>query len=147
MMRPIPAHFDMGACMPTPGNRQPFAPATRTPRILLTQRSEHRASVDGAWWPRTSNLTTELHDLITALTLRLGPVTRVAFNWNTISTNQRLIDSPDGIAVSGPIPGQPTDVMCVFGENGSRMVLAVIASNTLADRGYDMMREALRAGS
>lgn len=139
--KPIPSHYDMGRHIPTPNNRQPFAPATRTPRLLLTQRSAHGAPVDGVWWPRTTNLTTELHDLITALTRRLGPVTRVTFGWNAISSKQRLIDESDGILVTGTIPGQPTNVMYMFGEDGKRMAIVVIAASTVADRGYDIMRQ------
>ncbi|MFD1811597.1 DUF5994 family protein [Rhodococcus gannanensis] len=137
---PIPSHYDMGRRTRTPGNRQPFADATRTPRILLAPRWDGRRTVDGAWWPWTTNLTAELHDLATVLTLRLGPVARFAYEWNPISAGQRLVDEPDGIALTAPIPGQPANTMYVSGENGTHMVLAVLPPGTVADRGYDAMR-------
>ncbi|MFS8102185.1 DUF5994 family protein [Lentzea alba] len=36
--------------------------------------------VDGAWWPRSSDLAAELPPLIAALAGRLGRATRVTFN-------------------------------------------------------------------
>ncbi len=86
---------------------QPFPSPTRTPRFLLRGQGAVKASVDGAWFPWTTNVTAELHDLISALSLRLGPIARVAFDWNTISSAQRRIDEVDGLEVRGPYPGQP----------------------------------------
>ncbi|WP_281032722.1 DUF5994 family protein [Nocardia araoensis] len=34
---------------------------------MLRRRDSRSELLDGAWWPRTANLTSELHDLITAL--------------------------------------------------------------------------------
>lgn len=51
---------------------QPFPSPTRTPRFLLRGQGAVKASVDGAWFPWTTNVTAELHDLISALSLRLG---------------------------------------------------------------------------
>lgn len=145
MTRPhIPSHFDMGAHAPTPGNKQPFAHPTRTPRLLLAQRSDRPTPIDGVWSPWTTNLTNELHDLATALTVRLGPISRVAFDWNAVSSSQRRIDEADGIRVTGPVPDQPANVMYVFGQNGNRMTLVVIAAGMTAEDGYDLMRDIIR---
>ncbi|MGN2638241.1 DUF5994 family protein [Nocardia takedensis] len=106
--------------------RQPFEAPTRTPRLLLRDRDEPPEDIDGAWWPRTDNLTTELHDLITVLTPRLGATTRITFDWNSLSLSQRGIDPPDGIDVEGALDGQPTGVMYVFGLDNRRLRLRVI---------------------
>ena len=92
----------LGLSRPADGG-QPFDAPTRTPRLLLRGRGEVSEGVDGAWWPRTTNLTTELHDLISALTDRVGTTERVAFDWNSLSISQRGIDRRDGIEVSGRI--------------------------------------------
>ncbi|MFI7193345.1 DUF5994 family protein [Nocardia nova] len=110
----------------TGGGGQPFDTPTRTPRLLLRDRDEESAGVDGAWWPRTDNLTTELHDLVAALTTRLGATTRITFDWNSLSRSQRGIDPPDGIEVTGPLPGQPPGLMYVFGPHDRRLRLLVI---------------------
>ena len=62
----------LGRFQATAGGGQPFDTPTRTPRLLLRDRDEESGGVDGVWWPRTDNLTTELHDLVTTLTPRLG---------------------------------------------------------------------------
>ena len=58
---------------------QPFDAPTRTVRLLLRDPDEHSPGVDGAWWPRGGNLTAELHDLVCALTPRLGRAERITF--------------------------------------------------------------------
>ena len=85
---------------------QPFPVPTRTTRVRLRPRRSASIAVDGAWWPRTENLTTELHDLVSAVTPRLGHVARVAYDWNALSIAQDAIDPPDGIDICGPEPGQ-----------------------------------------
>ena len=112
------------------GGGQPFDRPTRTPRLLLRDRDEESAGVDGCWWPRTDNLTTELHDLVTAVTTRLGTTARITFDWNLLSRSQRGIDPPDGIEVTGPLPGQPPGVMYVFGPHDRRLRLLVIDPST-----------------
>ncbi|MFE3798869.1 DUF5994 family protein [Nocardia tengchongensis] len=124
---------------------QPFDRPTRTPRLLLRDRDEESGGVDGAWWPRTDNLTTELHDLVTALTTRLGTTARISFDWNSLSLSQRRIDAPDGIEVTGPLPGQPPQVMYVFGPHDRRLRLLVIDPATTTDRAEAQMRRAISA--
>ena len=136
-----------GRSQATPGGGQPFAAPTRTPRLLLGDLEQGSAGVDGAWWPRTSNLTTELHDLITALTNRLGATTRIAFDWNSLSMSQRGIDPPDGIEVTGPLPEQPAQVMYVFGPLDRCIRLLVIDPTTEPDRAEAQMRKAVRTGA
>ncbi|RBO94156.1 DUF5994 family protein [Nocardia puris] len=123
---------------------QPFDTPTRTPRLLLSDSDEKSGGFDGTWWPRTDNLTSELHDLVAALTTRLGATTRISFDWNSLSLSQRRIDAPDGIEVTGPDPDQPPHVMDVFGPHDRRVRLLVIDPAATADRANAQMREALR---
>ncbi|MGV9667416.1 DUF5994 family protein [Nocardia niigatensis] len=133
----------LGRFQPTAGGGQPFDTPTRTPRLLLRDRDEQSGDLDGAWWPRTDNLTSELHDLVTALTARLGATARISFDWNSLSLSQRRIDAPDGIQVTGPLPDQPPQVMYVFGPQDRRLRLLVIDPTTTTDRADAQMREAL----
>lgn len=127
------------------GGGQPFAAPTRTPRLRLGTPAEHSGCVDGAWWPRTDNLTTELHDLISVLTTRLGVTTRIAFDWNSLSLSQRGIDPPDGIEVTGPLPDQPGMMMYVFGPHNRCIRLLVIDPATTVARAEAQMRDAVSA--
>jgi hypothetical protein len=137
-LRPITNHADMGAhAEGSHSDRQPFSAPTRTPRVLLRPAGGAPGRIGGAWWPWTSNLTTELHDLITALTPRLGELDRIGFDWNAISLAQRRIDDDDGIRIHGPVTGQPSDTMRLVGRNGTSLTLLVIPADTdprIADR-------------
>ncbi len=142
-----PADRGLGRFQATAGGEQPFDTPTRTPRLLLRDRDEESTGVDGAWWPRTDNLTTELHDLVTALTTRLGATARITFDWNSLSRSQRGIDPPDGIEVTGPLPGQPPEVMYVFGQHDRCLRLLVIDPATYPAHAEAQIRKAVSATS
>ncbi|MBF6349483.1 MULTISPECIES: DUF5994 family protein [Nocardia] len=135
----------LGRFQAAAGGGQPFDTPTRTPRLLLRDRDEESGGVDGVWWPRTDNLTTELHDLVTTLTPRLGATARISFDWNSLSLSQRRIDAPDGIQVTGPLPDQPPHVMYAFGPHEQRLRLLVIDPATNADLADAQMRNAISA--
>ncbi|MCX5042176.1 DUF5994 family protein [Aldersonia sp. NBC_00410] len=125
---------------------QPFPSPTRTPRLVLRSPGAGSEQLSGAWWPWTSNLTAQLHDVISALTPRTGPIERVAFDWDTVSVNQRRIDGIDGIRCTGPLLGQPTDVMFLFGTDGRCTMLVLIPSTTLPQRAFEDMRAVVDGG-
>ncbi|TJZ78084.1 hypothetical protein FCG67_12230 [Rhodococcus oryzae] len=135
----------MGSRLHETNGRQPFEPATRTSRILLRARGAPSGLVDGAWWPRTTNLTLELHDVISAVATHLGRTVRVSFAWNPRSVTQRGLDRHDGVLVCGPVDGQPQNVMYLFGADGSRLALLVVPPDTEADCAYAAMRLAVGA--
>lgn len=51
-------------------------------RLRLKPRDQRFGSVQGAWWPRSTQLTTELPLLLAALWSRLGRVDRVVYDQN-----------------------------------------------------------------
>ncbi|WP_405490271.1 DUF5994 family protein [Nocardia sp. NBC_00511] len=72
---------------PAPGGaaypRKRIAP---TIRVAMKPNAPRTGQVDGAWWPYTEDLLTELPGLITALAPRLGPVLKVGYflvDWET----------------------------------------------------------------
>lgn len=125
---------------------QPFPTPTRTPRLVLGGQLPGSGSVAGAWWPWTSNLTAQLHDLISVLAPRTGPVERIAFDWGILSVNQRRIDNTDGIRFIGPLPGQPAGVMCLIGADHRGTFLVVIPPATPSQRAYEAMRAVVDDG-
>ena len=54
-------------------------PPEHTPRLRLKPKAPHTGYVDGAWWPHSDDLTTELPDLLAVLSVRLGPMDRVLY--------------------------------------------------------------------
>lgn len=115
---------------PPPSYTQPFGAPTRTPRLLLRGRGARTGNVDGAWWPWTDNLTAELHDLIAALTPRLGNVRQIGFDWNRISRAQRGIDLYDGVRMHAPDADQPPGTMRLAVSHGPPTILRVIPFDT-----------------
>ncbi|WP_245550640.1 DUF5994 family protein [Nocardia niigatensis] len=128
--RPITNHAAMGEPASARRNRQPYPSPTRTPRVLLRRPYTAPGPVDGAWWPRTANLTNELHDLIHVLTPWLGRLTRVGFAWNARTLAQRRIDEDDRVNMHGPAPDLPPDTMQLFGTEGANLTLLIIPADT-----------------
>ena len=54
-------------------------PPGHTPRLRLKPKAPRSGYVDGAWWPHSDDLTTELPDLLAVLSVRLGPIDRVLY--------------------------------------------------------------------
>lgn len=74
---------------------QPPLGAGHLPRLSLEPTMSGSGLFDGAWWPRSNDIALELPDLITALSLRLGRIRRVALDtaaWG---------DVPRSIAANG----------------------------------------------
>ncbi|MCZ4125903.1 DUF5994 family protein [Streptomyces sp. H39-S7] len=63
--------------LPAPHPEPTATPATR---ILLKPRCADRGMVDGAWWPRSRDLASELPSLVAGLDECWGRITRVAVN-------------------------------------------------------------------
>jgi len=144
--RPLFTNGDLRRFRAAADGGQPFEAPTRTVRLLLRDLDEHSPGVDGAWWPRGGNLTAELHDLVCALTPRLGRAERITFDWNALSIAQRGIDPPDGIDLAGPAPDQPHHRMHVFGRGGRCLRLLIIEPMLDADRAYEDMQASVTPG-
>lgn len=57
---------------------EPVLPGTAVLRMETTPR--RTGTFDGAWWPRSRDLESQLPGLLTALTARLGPLARVGLD-------------------------------------------------------------------
>lgn len=72
-MTPKKDHMDTGRRQTSP---------IHTPRLRLKPKAPQSGYVDGAWWPHSADLAAELPDLLSALSVRLGPIGRVIYNSN-----------------------------------------------------------------
>jgi len=57
-------------------------------RLTLAPRLGNK--IDGAWWPRTSLISRELPDLVSALDVRLGQVVDINVNWSSLQRQPDL---------------------------------------------------------
>jgi len=76
--------------------------ASRPIRVTLTD--ELGGGIDGAWWPHTGSVATELPELVGALHRRLGEIIDIRINWSvtegqldleTLATGARLMRAGD----------------------------------------------------
>jgi Family of unknown function (DUF5994) len=112
------------------------SPPEHTPRLRLKPKAAQSGYVDGAWWPRSDDLATELPDLLAVLSVRLGPIVRVIFNSNEwakpssqFATGGRRVRL-DGYRL------QPTNTVEVLGPNRNSIVLLVVPPNADPDEAH-----------
>jgi hypothetical protein len=100
--------------------------------------SEH---IDGAWWPRSTDLVQELPGLVASLSDRLGQIAMVGYHRNGWHNTPPLAEI-DGhsIELLGFTSDEPASVI-VMGQNGRHITLHII----LPDTDEDAARQALDA--
>jgi hypothetical protein len=102
------------------------SPRTKAPRLAFCSRSTARGSVDGAWWPSSTNLGAELPDVLAVLGSRIGEVRRVVYDpsiWPT--TPSRIIRR--GVAISvDPYNMVTSETIYLIGTHSRDAVLFVV---------------------
>lgn len=118
------------------------APPVHTPRLRLKPKAPQSGYVDGAWWPHSEDLAAELPDLLSVLSVRLGPIGRVIYNVNEwpkaptkFATGGRMVRL-DGYRL------QPVNTVEVLGLNRNRIVLLVIRPHADQDQAHAIMMAA-----
>ncbi|MFC6011877.1 DUF5994 family protein, partial [Nocardia lasii] len=96
-------------------------------RLMLRDRHAATGPIDGAWWPRTDQPMTELHQLVAAVGPRIGKLARLGFDWTAPES--------DGTAAD-----QAARIMHVVGSNGAALALLVIPAATEAPAARSHMR-------
>jgi len=116
-----------------------------SPRQLLRLRLKPNAPptgyVDGAWWPRSRELTDELVALTDVLAVRLGPVVRVAFAsaaWNPVA------EVDDRAVQLTALRPQEKNIVRVSGSDGRQITLLVVPPEAPGEAGHDAIMLAAR---
>jgi Family of unknown function (DUF5994) len=118
------------------------APPAHTPRLRLKPKAPASGYVDGAWWPHSDDLAAELPDLLSVLSVRLGPIGRVLYNFNDWAT------APAKFATGGRtvrLDGyhlQPANTVEVLGLNRDKTVLLVVSPHADPDQAHAIMMTA-----
>jgi hypothetical protein len=119
----------------------------RTPRFRLKPTAHGSAYVDGAWWPRSDDLMTELPDLIAVVSARQGATSRVMYNlteWRTTPTE--LVTSGCSVQLDG-YRGQPPNTVEVLDAEGNKIVLLVVPFHTDPDQAHAIVMAAAASGN
>jgi len=110
----------------------PATMATESPRLTLQLKPKAPTTgyVDGAWWPRSRNLPTELPALLAALIVRLGRVQRVSYNLTTWEPAHRRIHINGQLVRLGGFHTQHPHTVDLIETNGTRITLLVLPPAT-----------------
>ena len=117
-------------------------PPDFTPRLRLKPKAPRSGHVDGAWWPWSDDLTSELPDLLAVLSVRLGRIERVMYNlgeWATAPAKAVLGER--SVRLDG-YRRQPINTLEVRGVNRERILLLVVPPNTDSDQAHATMMAA-----
>ena len=109
---------------------------TRTARLRLRNPASLDGYVDGAWWPRTRDLPTELSLLLDDLTIDGHPVSRVIFNRSFWSASVRQILVGDHVVRLGGFTTPGTNMVNFIDNTGSRRRLDVLVIDPDADPSF-----------
>jgi hypothetical protein len=95
-------------------------------RLALCDRAKTKDAVDGAWWPQSRDLRTELPDLISVFGRWIGPVRRVVYDpslW--LPAPSRIVRGTTSIAVD-PYRLVARDTIYLMGTHHRDAVLFVV---------------------
>ena len=100
-------------------------PGIATLRMRLKPAHRSCGFVQGAWWPRSTELTAELPSLLAALSLRFGPIDGVLYHESDWSPAPLSIKHMGGEVVLEASQESP-NVISVFGQQVGRLILLVV---------------------
>ncbi|MER7107123.1 DUF5994 family protein [Streptomyces sp. NPDC000229] len=123
---------------------QAVKPGTALLRLQTTHSRE--GILDGAWWPRSRDIGTELPHLISALTEHLGPVTRVGLDaaaWEDLPV--RLVIEDRVVHIDSFPVGDDT-ILVTRGER-DYFTLLVVPPHATPDAARAAMARAVQTGN
>ncbi|MFF9853102.1 DUF5994 family protein [Streptomyces litmocidini] len=106
------------------------AAPTRQARLALTPRTSLAGLLDGAWWPYSRDLATELPPLVDALRKRWGRVTRITANPTPRPVSPHKVFVGAYAVHVGWFTGQDPDTMILLSYSLDRCDLLVIPPAT-----------------
>ena len=125
-----------------PGVGRHPAPPDYTPRLRLKPKAPRSGYVDGAWWPWSDDLTSELPDLLAVLSVRLGRIERVMYNLGEWATAPAKAMLGERVVRLDGYRRQPINTLEVLGVNRDKIVLLVVPPNTNSDQAHATMMAA-----
>ncbi|MEW5809694.1 MAG: DUF5994 family protein [Actinomycetota bacterium] len=117
-----------------------------TPRLWLKRKALTTGFVDGAWWPHSADLITELPDLLAVLSVRLGGVHRVSYNLDEWPGAPRRHTIGGRIIRLDGYHRQPPHTVGVSDVRGNSIILLVVPADTDADEAHRVVMAAAATG-
>lgn len=128
----------------TPPATMVTEPPRQTLRLKLKPKAPTGGYVDGVWWPRSWNLSTELPALLAVLAIRLGRVSRVSYNLTTWNAAHRRLNVDGHQVRLGGFHAQHPHTIDVITSNGTRLTLLVLPPATNPATAHPIMMIASR---
>jgi Family of unknown function (DUF5994) len=102
--------------------------------------------LDGAWWPRSTNLVNELPGLVTSLSDRLGQVVMVGYHRNGWQDTPPLAEiAGQTIELLGFTSDEPANVILI-GKDGRHITLHVIQPDTREEIAWQALEQQRASG-
>ena len=117
------------------------SPPEHTPRLRLKPKAPTTGHVDGAWWPYSDDLPTEIPDLLAVLSVRLGPVDRIIYNLTEWASAPRKLSIDGRVVRFAGYNRQPVNTVEVLGAN-QKIVLLVVPPHADPDQAHHTMMAA-----
>jgi hypothetical protein len=115
-------------------------PRSSATRLALCDRSTLPGAIDGAWWPHSCDLRTELPDLVAVLSLLVGPVHRVVYDpsmW--LPAPSRIIRGSVAVSVD-PYAMVASDTIYLVGTHSRNAVLYVVPPSSAGAAVHRVLR-------
>ena len=133
--------------MPSGPNTTLSTQPVTEPRLRLKPAAPVTGHVDGAWWPRTRDLATELPALLTALATRLGRIDRITYHLGDWPDPPRRITVDDSVVRLEGFRSQPSRSLTVIGWDRHRMTLLVVPPEASSDLAQHALATAADPGN
>jgi SAM-dependent methyltransferase len=140
--RQVVARPENGLIVEAAGSALHHAPSVHPPRLRLKPEAPLSGYVDGAWWPRSDDLTTEVSGLLAVLSARLGQIGRMLYNLDEwVRAPRKLAAEGRTVRLDG-YRRQPVNTVEVVGLDRNRIVLLVVPPHTRPDQAHATMMAA-----
>jgi hypothetical protein len=116
------------------------SPSTAT-RLALCERDHTRGAVDGAWWPKSLDLSTELPDLVAVFGSWIGQVHRVVYDptvW--LPAPARVIRHNEMVSLD-PYKLVFRDIIYLMGTHSRDAVLFVLSPSSSGEQARRVLSE------
>jgi hypothetical protein len=122
---------------------QPPLPSHPVLRLRLAAHSANPRPIDGAWWPRSYDLLTELPKLLAGLPRKWGHITSVTVNGSTWSeVPGRMLVSNQAVQLHRSLATSAAHTIVLLAPGRGRWDLLVVPPDMTAEEAEPLMAEA-----